>query len=114
MRISDLSSDVCSSDLDNSEDSGHLQAHCRSPVMGFFERHVELGQHVDEGELLGRIVDELGEQAWELRAPNPGVVLVLRAFSRALEIGRAAGRATVCQYVYISVVAVALKKKSKQ
>src|SRR3546814_11092210 len=34
--------------------------------------------------------------------------------SASVEIGRASGRARVCQYVYISVVAVSLKKKQKQ
>src|SRR3546814_16984402 len=32
----------------------------------------------------------------------------------ALQIGRASGRERVCQYVYISVVAGALKKKKKK
>src|SRR3546814_1512630 len=77
MRISDWSSDVCSSDL-----AGRA---------GFFD---------DAGYPTGSGWDEVD-------FPNIG-----DQHAYALEeIGRASCRERVCQYVYISVVAVSLKKK---
>src|SRR3546814_16583601 len=87
MRISDWSSDVCSSDLQRGdihpqivEDQDRRQRKC-----------TDRDQQPDDTER-GR------ERA--------GVVAVR---SRAMQIGRASCRERVCQYVSISVVAVALK-----
>src|SRR3546814_16667597 len=89
MRISDWSSDVCSSDLEvpeRTDDDGldgdaHEQAH---------------DEDAHGGEQHGR------------PAVGPGQRV------GAVEIGRASCRERVCQYVSISVVAVSLKKKYAQ
>src|SRR3546814_18048136 len=83
MRISDWSSDVCSSDL-------HRSA-CR-PDSGFF-RHSRR-QRLCLAVAAGRYLAFAGAEQ-----PDRG------------EIGRASCRERVCQYVSISVVAVSLKKK---
>src|SRR3546814_18077971 len=104
MRISDWSSDVCSSDL---TDDGNPFAH-------------QLLRHLaDAGAAAGRVeVDE-----WRFRIVvrhhAPGAGGHLRVERRRLvgkkrhKIGRASCRERVCQYVSISVVAVSLKKKNK-
>src|SRR3546814_16732882 len=95
MRISDWSSDVCSSDLRCEPDRG---------TFGHDEQR-------DRGE--DRAGEEIGAAAAE--ATEPGAVAHM-ADDRLDEqpgqrqIGRASGRETVCQYVEISVVAVSLKK----
>src|SRR3546814_11450660 len=100
MRISDCISDVCSSDL-------YLSAETASSAVyrdniGTMAR--DLGKDFDarssveyETALRARLT------AWirVRRSEIPGVAL-------ELEIGRTSGRERVCQYVYISVVAVSL------
>src|SRR3546814_19199497 len=91
MRISDWSSDVCSSDLLAQDlDLAH------API-GAQHCHVARAPAV-----LDMDVDAVAEF---LRAGDD------RSEARAREIGRASCRERVCQYVYISVVAVSLKKK---
>src|SRR3546814_19371934 len=104
MRISDWSSDVCSSDL--------LAADVE------FEVAVGVGlQLITEQVRLGNVAERF------VQARNVGARLRLRApplhgevqkARRALEIGRASCRERGCQYVYISVVAVLLKNKNKE
>src|SRR3546814_15525851 len=82
MRISDWSSDVCSSDLAGGRRGGRLAG----------VHPVDLGAAVfaaiaDRNDFDTKAIDD--------------------------EIGRASSRATVCQYVSISAVAVSLKKKAK-
>src|SRR3546814_13751926 len=81
MRISDWSSDVCSSDLDGGAGRGARQRQHR-PGHGA-EHEAERGGHGDI-----RRQGELG-----------------------IEIGSASCRERVCQYVSISVVGVSLTKK---
>src|SRR3546814_20877980 len=99
MRISDWSSDVCSSDL-----IGH-----------------EAQQHLRRGLAADAAIDDaLAEQRRVGGLPHFGDRIAdehqfLRdALERAVrvEIGRASCRERVCQYVSISVVAVSLKKKN--
>src|SRR3546814_11232482 len=96
MRISDWSSDVCSSDLPCR--TWHALGHQRGSTT--------------------RV------QRWRLRsarrpfhAGHPGEDSALphrpRGALTCLQIGRASCRERVCQYVYISVVAGSLKKKIK-
>src|SRR3546814_16986772 len=92
MRISDWSSDVCSSDL------------VRFPP--------------DHGAALGQARGGSAPRRRRSRRSKLDTLALVTGGNRglgfAIEIGRAAGRARVCQYVSISVVAVALKKKKKQ
>src|SRR3546814_17436489 len=98
MRISDWSSDVCSSDL--SELLPYSLVQFRDIFLPeiieadqiIHLRHVPEGPAVAAGRALGGSAD-----------------LVDRAL--LAEIGRASCRERVCQYVLISVVAVSLKKK---
>src|SRR3546814_7716508 len=88
MRISDWSSDVCSSDL---AIIGELLAwRGAGAVIGFF-----LAMYV--GKLDPRIGMSVG-------------FLLLAWSGWMMKIGRASCRERECQYVYISVVAVSLKK----
>src|SRR3546814_14741663 len=126
MRISDWSSDVCSSDL---QDPG---SQCRRPG----PRARRLNRPVVEVCAAGAKCTETGltlndiwryfRHTWahEYR-PIPGrqMLVLIRNAARprrpimgiamlaSPEIGRASCRERVCQYVWISVVAVALKKK---
>src|SRR3546814_14232233 len=100
MRISDWSSDVCSSDLVGRRPGDRLDArrlpdpgprpHLRVEVGGLDVALLDLGR--GDG-----VVGDVGG-----------------ADLGAGEIGRASCRERVCQYVWISVVAVSLKKKSEQ
>src|SRR3546814_16480897 len=100
MRISDWSSDVCSSDLQGflrrirgkAGDPGGAVDDLRDPGDG----HVALGQF----DLEARIVAER----------EAGAAPALRQ-QQAEQIGRAPCRERVCQYVYVSWAAVYLKKK---
>jgi predicted deacylase len=63
---------------DDRDQSGHLQAQLTSPADGFFEPVVSLGQVVGAGQLLGTVVDVLGQQRLEVHSPDEGLVLFLR------------------------------------
>src|SRR3546814_16041218 len=113
-RISDWSSDVCSSDL-----APALQR-ARAKVL---QQHVAFRDEVaDHGPPLFRAQID-GDHL--LVAADAGGVerLALNAFAHAADrialrnldpIGRASCRGRVCQYVWISVGAVTLKKKKKK
>src|SRR3546814_17516929 len=88
MRISDWSSDVCSSDLRVA-----LVRHRRRALLSRSEIFLRL-QHLGALE-----VADLDREPLDRRGDD--------------EIGRASGRARVCQYVYISVVAVSLKNETQ-
>src|SRR3546814_17090336 len=92
MRISDWSSDVCSSDL---------------------ARRLENFAGDEFGH--GAVVERLSGPRFLIVPAVPLSLAALRAQERALhvEIGRASCRERVCWYVSISVVAVSLKKKKK-
>src|SRR3546814_13369424 len=117
MRISDWSSDVCSSDLTAGVEETILQAGV--PVLG--ERRADTRDRLP-GEARVRIVDErAGEDRREIDARDTGTTAdealqaivvaevehavdheaqgVRIAVQRRREIGRAACRARVCQYV---------------
>src|SRR3546814_20237251 len=100
MRISDWSSDVCSSDLPDRPRPGLLL--CRRPLAPGLQLG---GQHR---------CDRFADHA-QLRYPGPGTVGNARDGApevAARQIGRASCRERVCQYVSSSVVAVSLKKKT--
>src|SRR3546814_11154822 len=106
MRISDWSSDVCSSDLHGGEAGGAVDA-------------FEGDQHQDDGgdqQLVGHRIEETAE----IRhlAPFAGEIAIepvgdAGGGGQRQEIGRASGRARVCMYGWISGVGVYLKKKKK-
>src|SRR3546814_15712798 len=103
MRISDWSSDVCSSDLLGIVRliENRAQYLVASPAAGRHRQTDGLEGH----EAAVQIVQRSGGAQRLLPFADPGQDFVIVAS----EIGRASCRARVCQYVYISVVSVALK-----
>src|SRR3546814_18255500 len=96
MRISDWSSDVCSSDLAvELEVLGHLGGQLAR------RRDDERARHARAGSAARQDVDHGQSEAGGLAGAGLG----------AAEIGRASCRDRVCQYVSITVVAVSIKKK---
>src|SRR3546814_16082375 len=115
MRISDWSSDVCSSDLGQGREVGTRVAFDQRPQPRRF-------QHLD---LVAPLIEMPGhfQPTCGLETDNqtPIVPIFGRLVGMELEfpcargcfgkIGRASCRESVCQYVSISVVDVSLKKK---
>src|SRR3546814_15970592 len=101
MRISDWSSDVCSSDLVIVPPltSQYLNLTKNSSLA------VVIGYPDLVSVFSGTVLNQTG-QAVEVIAITMAVYLTI-----SLKIGRASGRERVCQYVQISVVAVSFKKK---
>src|SRR3546814_11263742 len=97
MRISDWSSDVCSSDLAQARDEdlapAELAAHIEEKHHGYL--HAELPLLVA---LADKVASVHGERHAELAE-------VARLVTTVREIGRASCRERVCQYVSIPVVA---------
>src|SRR3546814_14333798 len=109
MRISDWSSDVCSSDLDHEElglqiVDQHQQAHAGQPG--------GVGLPLEPGELVRqpRRRDQVLHHVVEAAAVHlPG--LAAGTLRQPGQNGRASSRERVIQTVYITVVADSLKKK---
>src|SRR3546814_20218929 len=101
MRISDWSSDVCSSDL---RILGALTTGVPLGCIAGISLTVAAAKWLPEG-----LADAA---AWHSRIYYSVFVLAViwRLVRGAAQIGRASCRERVCQYVYISVVAVQLKK----
>src|SRR3546814_15807976 len=109
MRISDWSSDVCSSDL--------VHADAASPRNLDRIAALGLGVLVQNRHLLkgGDYVEHWGREATANAQPIAG--LRERGVKVGLgtdEIGRASCRESVCQYVSIAVVAVSLKRQEEK
>lgn len=62
--------------------SGHMQIQNPSPIDGYFEPAITLGDLVEKGQPLGVVTDLLGNESREIRAGNAGIVLTLRTFPR--------------------------------
>lgn len=60
--------------------SGHMQICNPSPMTGYFEPTVRLGDHVQAGEPLGTVTDVLGERVESVTATQTGIILVLTTF----------------------------------
>src|SRR3546814_16968834 len=104
MRISDWSSDVCSSDLPQFADA----------TMGYEMQYDGLGRHVTRlmtAQLVPNFIHgpDVSEQDLLDYYTEP---MGLPRIPVPEEIGRASCRARVCQYVWIPVVAVSLTKKN--
>ena len=67
---------------DARENSGHLQICNTSPIDGFFEPAVRLGDHVQAGDLLGTVVDVLGSDRRRVESGQTGLVFCLHTFRR--------------------------------
>src|SRR3546814_13467497 len=109
MRISDLSSDVCSSDLLLQFNKFLLVLHAWNQVLRHCLR-ISIALHLGRGVvglglgLRGALVQQLRLQ-FGLLGSDPRL-------GRGDQIGRASCRERVCPYVSISVVAVSLKQKT--
>src|SRR3546814_20042723 len=118
MRISDWSSDVCSSDLDAEEEAEaepepEEDAAPESDAADGDRREDDADDAAPSIDVVPGNEDEseepgdaqAGGQKDEGGEPTPG------SDEESFEIGRATGRGRVCQCVYISVVVVSLKQK---
>lgn len=85
---------------DDRQGAGHMQINHPAPCEGFFNSHVTLGQEVQADQVLGTVVDPLGQKEETIRARYAGLVIVLHTFPRVeagvsvaviLECGSSAG-----------------------
>jgi len=65
---------------DDRDNSGHLQRQHPSPVAGFFEPDVDLGEVVTPEQIVGHVSDPLGDHRTPIVAGEAGTVLFLRRF----------------------------------
>lgn len=65
--------------------SGHMQVNHPSPIEGFFEPAVTLGQEIQAGDALGTVCDPLGHRDETIRSRYTGIVIVLHTFPRVEE-----------------------------
>lgn len=65
---------------DDRDHSGHLQRQHPSPATGFFQAAVQLGDVVAPDQVIGHVVDHLGDERHEVRAADAGTVLFLRVY----------------------------------
>lgn len=65
---------------DHRENAGHMQVCNPSPISGFFDPAVKLGDMLQVNDLIGTVCDPLGRVKSELRSAQSGVVIVLRSF----------------------------------
>jgi len=68
---------------DTRPNSGHMQRCYPAPASGCFEAAVKLGQPIEEGELIGCIVDPLGQERHEVPSTQRGRIIVLRTLAAA-------------------------------
>ncbi len=64
--------------------SGHMQICNPSPVAGYWETHVQLGDAIKIGQLLGMVHPLDGGESKPIIATETGVLVVLRTFPRVL------------------------------
>jgi len=67
---------------DDRPSAGHMQINHPTPLGGFFEAAVALGDRVATGDLLGTVYDPLGRAPVEIRARYAGQVIVLHTYAR--------------------------------
>src|SRR3546814_11542905 len=107
MRISDWSSDVCSSDL-------QLAKKCRQPFRRKNEQSPTKNTHTPNIRTETRRPGTSSDMRSTKKILALTFIDTLLSSQRTRKIGRASCRERVCQYVYISVVAVSLKKKNNE
>lgn len=78
-------SKVCHVVEDPREHSGHMQICHRSPMTGFFQPTIQLGDHITAGMPLGTVCDLVGERRETVLAEQTGLVIVLKTFPRVSE-----------------------------
>lgn len=64
---------------DHRSSSGHLQKMLPSPCDGFYLPTVTFGQHVEVGDIIGYVQDDLGENSTAITADQSGIVFILRS-----------------------------------
>lgn len=67
---------------DDRPGSGHMQVSYPAPLAGCFESRVSLGDLVTRGQVIGTILDLMGDTAHAITAEESGRILVLRTFPR--------------------------------
>src|SRR3546814_11638564 len=107
MRISDWSSDVCSSDLDQA-----IAGLLHDTIEDCGAEH-ETMIRVQFGDAVANIVKDCTDGTAEGKACHTDPEARRRDWIER-KIGRASCRERVCQYVKISVVAVSLKTKKRE
>ncbi len=65
--------------------AGHMQIQNPSPIAGFFEPAVNLGDSIRAGDRIGTVIDVTGEKPVDVVSTQTGIVLVLRTFSSVLK-----------------------------
>jgi predicted deacylase len=78
-------SKVCHVVEDPREHSGHMQICHRSPMTGYFQPTIQLGDPITAGKPLGIVCDLVGERRETVLAEQTGLVIVLKTFPRVLE-----------------------------
>src|SRR3546814_14463385 len=119
MRISDWSSDVCSSDLIGNDlyrlfldaDMQYSCAYWPRPDMTLEEAQVAKKAHI-----AAKLALAPGQRVLDIGCGWGGMAITLAQLEAVevlgiTQIGRASGRERVCQYMWIQVVAGTLKKK---
>jgi len=70
---------------DSRENSGYMQICNPSPIDGYYEPAVQLGEEIDVGQPLGTVSDILGEEIVTVKSQQRGMVLTLKTFSRVFK-----------------------------
>ncbi len=70
---------------DSRPQAGHMQVCHPSPIAGYFEPLVALGDPVEKDQPLGQVLDFYGESTLPIPATESGRVIVLRTFPRVHE-----------------------------
>ncbi len=70
---------------DDRENAGFMQLQNPTPVAGFYEPAVELGQTIKAGDTIGAVSDVLGDHVHTVLSTQDGIVLTLKTFCRVNE-----------------------------
>lgn len=70
---------------DDRPGSGHMQIQNPSPIAGYFEPAVQLGDPISAGDPIGTVFSITDEAPIEIVSTQTGIVLVLRTFCRVLK-----------------------------